>query len=188
MKCKTFKVLLFFTTAVCYFFLSNNYQSMITKKFLPLQQHSNSDNSYDVRHFNSDSNYTVTRSTSYNNHSVKYCITDNNIEYGIEFKKVNTSDNFNSTVWQVKRRQISSDSKSDKIIPAPVVDLTINNYLYFTNKSYSPTCVFYNRVPKCGSTTLLRIFEKIAMQNGIRLVHSQVYTKPHINKDKQVRV
>lgn len=48
------------------------------------------------------------------------------------------------------------------------------------------SCVIYNRVPKCGSSTVLSIFSAISRQNGVSYVWSGIYTRPHINVKEQV--
>lgn len=56
----------------------------------------------------------------------------------------------------------------------------------FRSTSTNVSCVIYNRVPKCGSSTVLSIFSTISRQNGVSYVWSSIYTRPHINVNEQV--
>lgn len=65
-----------------------------------------------------------------------------------------------------------------------IVDISGIRLTPITNVS----CVIYNRVPKCGSSTVLSIFSAISRQNGVSYVWSGIYTRPHINVKEQVLI
>ena len=61
-----------------------------------------------------------------------------------------------------------SSLREQKLIP---VDICLNAIYY----------VWYNRVPKCGSTTVLRMIKRVAPTNGFQKIGGSSYTKPHIS-------
>ncbi|KAK7065484.1 hypothetical protein SK128_007194 [Halocaridina rubra] len=57
--------------------------------------------------------------------------------------------------------------------------------------NYTPPDVrilIYNRVPKCGSTSIIHILRLLASQNGFQHYHSQIYDKVHLFKSSQHRL
>ena len=45
--------------------------------------------------------------------------------------------------------------------------------------------LIYNRVSKCGSTTMLNLIRKLSQRNGFHHAHSTIYSKRHISSGAQ---
>ena len=50
----------------------------------------------------------------------------------------------------------------------------------------SSLLVVYNRVPKCGSTTMLSLIRALRKRNGFKSMTSHIYDKMHITEQAQV--
>lgn len=48
--------------------------------------------------------------------------------------------------------------------------------------------LFYNRVPKCGSTTLYTLIRKLASMHGFTHFNSKVYDKKNVDEEEQRRI
>ena len=48
--------------------------------------------------------------------------------------------------------------------------------------------LFYNRVPKSGSTTLITLLRKLSKVNGFKHFNSKIYDKRLLNCEEQVRL
>ena len=48
--------------------------------------------------------------------------------------------------------------------------------------------LFYNRVPKAGSSTMNRLFDLLASLNGFQNIHSPIYHKRRLSMKEQVRL
>ncbi|ELU09608.1 hypothetical protein CAPTEDRAFT_229374 [Capitella teleta] len=62
-------------------------------------------------------------------------------------------------------------------------DTGVNSIEVLTNVSR----IFYNRVPKCGSRTILRILEKLSEKNEIHNYHSEIYNVKQLTEEGEVR-
>ncbi|GBM07438.1 hypothetical protein AVEN_60479-1, partial [Araneus ventricosus] len=45
--------------------------------------------------------------------------------------------------------------------------------------------LFYNRVPKCGSTTLITLIRKLAVKNNYIHFNSKIYDKKNVDEEEQ---
>ena len=50
----------------------------------------------------------------------------------------------------------------------------------------STNSIFYNRVPKCGSSTTMMIINALAEQNGFKMKSARVFTKIYLNNTTEV--
>ena len=53
---------------------------------------------------------------------------------------------------------------------------------------HSSLLVVYNRVPKCGSTTMLSLIRSLRKRNGFKSMISHINNKMHITEQAQVTV
>ncbi len=52
--------------------------------------------------------------------------------------------------------------------------------------SHLPLRLIYNRVPKCGSTTLYTLMKKLSILNNFTHFNSKIYNRRMLSKEEQV--
>ena len=51
----------------------------------------------------------------------------------------------------------------------------------------NPPQIFYNKVPKCGSTTLCRVLRTAAEDNGVKIKRRHIFGGRHLTEKDEVR-
>ena len=55
-----------------------------------------------------------------------------------------------------------------------------------SSRHHSPATIFYNRVPKCGSETLIELARILGRVNSFTFIHSRVFYSYYITESQQV--
>lgn len=48
--------------------------------------------------------------------------------------------------------------------------------------------IFYNRVPKCGSRSVMSVIDKMGQQNGFKWISSDIFNQAHLDPPRRVSV
>jgi hypothetical protein len=75
-----------------------------------------------------------------------------------------------------------------KIIKEEETYVNCHKKPYFKDYFKPGLRLFYNRVPKCGSTTLYTLMRKLSKVNGYKHFNSKIYDKRILNFAEQVRL
>ena len=92
--------------------------------------------------------------------------------------------------WRGKLKQSSRKSKINYNLQAKGIVLCNLNFSGVINRTVLELArqsrgVFYNRVPKCGSTTMIDLIRRTMMRNNFAMVRSRIYHEESLNSTKQ---
>lgn len=81
--------------------------------------------------------------------------------------------------WNLKSAAIQNDQEYVTVAGSIIEKRHIYPYLPAHER------VIYNRVAKCGSTTILNVFRTLAARNNFTFIHSEIYNVRSLNEDQE---